>query len=51
LKPSNVAIALGQLTPDGIDLSSGVENAPGQKNLEQVKMLMTNLADLKHHSP
>lgn len=48
LKPDNVAIALGQLNPAGIDLSSGVEDAPGKKNLEQVKMLMTNLADLKN---
>ncbi|MGB2925758.1 MAG: phosphoribosylanthranilate isomerase [Limnothrix sp.] len=43
LKPSNIQAALAQLKPDGIDLSSGVEDAPGQKNLQQVQQLMAQL--------
>ena len=40
LRPENIAQALSMLTPDGIDLSSGVENAPGDKNLNQVEQLI-----------
>lgn len=40
LRPDNVAEALTQLSPDGIDVSSGVENAPGDKNLQQVARLI-----------
>lgn len=36
LRPDNVKQALSILSPDGIDLSSGVENAPGDKNLAKV---------------
>jgi phosphoribosylanthranilate isomerase len=43
LTPENVAQALAQLSPDGIDLSSGVETAPGIKDLNQVKRLFENL--------
>ena len=39
LTPDNVAIALKRLQPDGIDLSSGVERSPGDKDLEKVKQL------------
>jgi phosphoribosylanthranilate isomerase len=46
LKPNNVAEALGQLRPDGIDLSSGVERSPGDKNLELVNQLFTVLNQL-----
>ncbi|NJN72475.1 MAG: phosphoribosylanthranilate isomerase [Limnothrix sp. RL_2_0] len=44
LKPNNIKKALSLLNPDGIDLSSGVEDAPGQKNLQQVQQLMAQLA-------
>ncbi|MEO1209057.1 MAG: phosphoribosylanthranilate isomerase [Cyanobacteria bacterium J06638_20] len=40
LKPENVQDALNQLTPDGIDVSSGVEVAPGDKSLAKVKALL-----------
>ncbi len=43
LKPSNILAALSLIQPDGIDLSSGVENAPGDKNLEQVAQLFETL--------
>ena len=43
LTPNNVSDALTLLTPDGIDLSSGLENAPGDKNLERVQTLFKHL--------
>jgi phosphoribosylanthranilate isomerase len=43
LDPDNVGIALSQLDPDGIDLSSGVEVSPGNKNLDLVDRLFANL--------
>jgi phosphoribosylanthranilate isomerase len=43
LTPDNVLEALSQVDPDGIDLSSGVENAPGEKNLDQVAQLFNRL--------
>ena len=43
LTPDNICMALSQLQPDGIDLSSGVEVSPGQKNLELVDRLFANL--------
>ena len=43
LNADNVLNALEAATPDGIDLSSGVENAPGDKNLEQVAKLFEQL--------
>ena len=40
LRPDNIAEALTLLSPDGIDLSSGVENAPGDKDLAKVSQLI-----------
>ena len=39
LTPDNVADALSRLKPDGIDLSSGVERSPGDKDLTKVAQL------------
>ena len=39
LTPNNVAEALKRLSPQGIDLSSGVEISPGHKDLAQVAAL------------
>ena len=47
LTPENVGDALQRVAPDGIDLSSGVERAPGDKDLERVALLFQRLADLK----
>ena len=44
LTPQNVTEALSQLQPDGIDLSSGVERSPGDKNLNKVTQLFQALA-------
>jgi phosphoribosylanthranilate isomerase len=40
LTPNNVLAALSQIDPDGIDLSSGVERSPGNKDLAQVALLL-----------
>jgi phosphoribosylanthranilate isomerase len=39
LTPDNVLEALNQLQPSGIDLSSGVERSPGDKDLDKVAQL------------
>ncbi|MBD2384320.1 phosphoribosylanthranilate isomerase [Cylindrospermum sp. FACHB-282] len=43
LTPDNIVAALSQVNPSGIDLSSGVENAPGDKNLDKVALLFHRL--------
>ncbi|KGF73682.1 N-(5'-phosphoribosyl)anthranilate isomerase [Neosynechococcus sphagnicola sy1] len=43
LTPDNVLAALGQLKPNGIDLSSGVERSPGDKDLDRVARLFEQL--------
>jgi phosphoribosylanthranilate isomerase len=43
LTPDNVLEALSQVQPNGIDLSSGVEDAPGDKNLDKVTKLFSTL--------
>ncbi len=43
LTPDNILDALSMIRPDGIDLSSGVENAPGDKDLHRVARLFANL--------
>lgn len=43
LTPDNVLEALSQLNPDGIDLSSGVEIKPGDKDLDKVALLFERL--------
>lgn len=43
LTPDNVADALSRLKPNGIDLSSGVERSPGDKDLTKVAQLFKQL--------
>ncbi|AFY50068.1 phosphoribosylanthranilate isomerase [Nostoc sp. PCC 7524] len=43
LTPDNILTALSQLNPDGIDLSSGVEIKPGDKDLNKVALLFERL--------
>jgi phosphoribosylanthranilate isomerase len=43
LTPDNVAQALESISPQGIDLSSGVEISPGNKDLDKVARLFENL--------
>ncbi|VXD13173.1 N-(5'-phosphoribosyl)anthranilate isomerase [Planktothrix serta PCC 8927] len=44
LTPNNIQEALQQLKPDGIDLSSGVERSPGDKDLAKVRLLFQVIA-------
>jgi len=37
LNPGNVHMALTAVRPDGVDVSSGVEAAPGRKDAEKVR--------------
>ncbi|MEM6436365.1 MAG: phosphoribosylanthranilate isomerase [Cyanobacteria bacterium P01_D01_bin.115] len=46
LTPDNIETALTQLSPQGIDLSSGVELSPGNKCLTQVESLFATLNNL-----
>ncbi|MBF2016421.1 MAG: phosphoribosylanthranilate isomerase [Rivularia sp. T60_A2020_040] len=43
LNPQNVLEALNKVKPNGIDLSSGVETAPGDKDLDKVRQLFEKL--------
>jgi phosphoribosylanthranilate isomerase len=43
LNPGNISIALSQLHPNGIDLSSGVETSPGIKDLDLVRDLFAEI--------
>jgi phosphoribosylanthranilate isomerase len=43
LTPDNIRLALAQVKPHGIDLSSGVERAPGDKDLTLVARLFAAL--------
>ncbi|MEM1427812.1 MAG: phosphoribosylanthranilate isomerase, partial [Cyanobacteria bacterium P01_H01_bin.130] len=43
LRPDNIRQALERITPDGIDLSSGVERSPGYKDLTKVAQLFEKL--------
>lgn len=43
LTPLNILEALNKLNPNGIDLSSGVEKAPGDKDLDKVSQLFEAL--------
>ncbi|MEX0587644.1 MAG: phosphoribosylanthranilate isomerase [Cyanobium sp.] len=40
MRADRVALALAKLTPTGLDASSGVERAPGDKDLQQVAALV-----------
>lgn len=43
LTPENINHAIEQVNPNGIDLSSGVEMSPGNKDLTKVTQLFSNL--------
>ncbi len=46
LNADNILSALAQLSPNGIDLSSGVEKSPGNKDLSKVSRLFEQLKDI-----
>ncbi len=43
LNPENIARALLAARPSAVDLSSGVEDTPGRKNLEKTRLLVENV--------
>ncbi|MBW4561128.1 MAG: phosphoribosylanthranilate isomerase [Mojavia pulchra JT2-VF2] len=45
LTPDNILEALSQVKPNGIDLSSGVERQPGDKDLDKTALLFAKLKD------
>jgi len=45
LTPDNILDALNQVHPNGIDLSSGVERTPGDKDLDKVAQLFKSLKE------
>ena len=50
LTPENVASAVNIVKPYGIDLASGVEDAPGVKNHGRLRALFEAIHDSSHHS-
>lgn len=48
LTPENILAALAQVKPSGIDLSSGVEHSPGNKDLTKVAQLFEQLVKGKN---
>lgn len=45
LTPENVAEAISRTMPAGVDVSSGVESAPGRKNREKIKRFVAAVRD------
>jgi phosphoribosylanthranilate isomerase len=43
LNPDNIGEALTRLHPQGIDVSSGVERSPGDKDIKKVALLLERL--------
>jgi phosphoribosylanthranilate isomerase len=50
LSPENIAIALSQISPDGVDVSSGVERSAGDKDLDKVKRFLDAIGSLSTHT-
>jgi phosphoribosylanthranilate isomerase len=43
VRPRNVASFIHSLSPDGLDVSSGVEEAPGKKSAEKLEALFREI--------
>jgi phosphoribosylanthranilate isomerase len=47
LKPENVGLAIAQLRPWGVDVSSGVEESPGHKDPDKLRQFIENARGTK----
>lgn len=47
LRPDNVCEAVRQAQPDGVDVASGVESAPGVKNIELIRQFIAAVRTLQ----
>ena len=45
MTPENIITAVSQVRPNGIDVSSGVERSPGDKDLDKVAQLLAKIKD------
>jgi phosphoribosylanthranilate isomerase len=43
LNPDNIVEAVGRISPYGVDVNSGIEDAPGRKNHELLRRFVANL--------
>ena len=50
LTPDNVAEVVRQVQPYGVDVSSGVESAPGRKDIAKVQRFVAAAKDIPAHS-
>jgi phosphoribosylanthranilate isomerase len=48
LNPDNISEALTRCHPNGIDVSSGVERSPGDKDLKKVALLLERLQTFRY---
>ena len=50
MNPENVGEAIWQVGPDAVDVSSGVESAPGRKDINKVRAFIEAVRNVKPRS-
>ncbi len=48
LRPETVLDVLGHISPDGIDVSSGLEESPGRKSKEKIQVFLRHVREWEH---